>query len=150
MNGGHVEQIGKPTEVYDYPSSHFVNNFVGSTSQIRAKVEEVSPAGSVLRISTGESVRLSREISFGAGSPIVVTARPERLTIVEASSDVTLVGKLLMSTPLGPNVIHSLQLSDGTEIKVVEPRDRRKTALEVSSTHLIELDVANLHFFPQP
>lgn len=148
MNRGSVEQIGKPTDVYDHPASHFVNSFVGYTSQIKAKVEAVSATGSVLKISTGEVLRLPQRLSFAVGSPIVVTVRPERLTIVEAASSVTLAAKLLVSTPLGPNVIHSLELSDGTEIKVTEPRDLRKTALEGSSTHLIALDVKNLHFFP--
>jgi hypothetical protein len=52
------------------------------------------------------------------------------------------------SHPLGPDVIHSFELNDGTEIKVIEPRDRRATALEASANHLIALDVMNLHVFP--
>ncbi len=30
MNGGHIEQIGKPTELYDRPASLFVASFIGS------------------------------------------------------------------------------------------------------------------------
>jgi hypothetical protein len=69
-------------------------------------VEAVSDMGAVLRISTGETLRLPRRLSFVAGSGVVVTARPEGLTIVDSPSDVTLSANLLVSTPLGPNVIH--------------------------------------------
>ncbi|MCR6673439.1 sn-glycerol-3-phosphate import ATP-binding protein UgpC [Devosia ginsengisoli] len=30
MNGGHIEQVGKPTELYDRPASLFVAGFIGS------------------------------------------------------------------------------------------------------------------------
>jgi sn-glycerol 3-phosphate transport system ATP-binding protein len=30
MNGGHVEQVGKPSEIYDRPVSRFVADFIGS------------------------------------------------------------------------------------------------------------------------
>jgi sn-glycerol 3-phosphate transport system ATP-binding protein len=30
MNGGHVEQIGRPAEVYNHPASRFVADFIGS------------------------------------------------------------------------------------------------------------------------
>ena len=93
-------------------------------------------------------MRLPRALAFLPGSPIVVTVRPERLTIVDAASDTTLAGRLLISTPLGPNVIHSFELKDGTEIKISEPRDRRSAALDASVPHFVALDVMNLHVFP--
>ena len=148
MNRGHVEQAGSPSEIYDHPASLFVNGFVGSAAKIRATVDEVSPEGTGLRASSGEMLRLPRQLSFVPGSPVVITVRPERLAVVEAAGDATLVGKLLVSTPLGPNVIHSFELNDGTEIKITEPRDRRRAALEASAPHFIALDVMNLHVFP--
>ena len=148
MNRGHVEQTGSPTEIYDRPASLFVNSFVGSAGLIKATVEAVEDATTTLRVSTGEIMRLPRALAFLRGSPIVITVRPERLAIVEAPSDTTLSGKLLVSTPLGPSYIHSFELADGTEIKISEPRDRRSAPLDPSVPHFIALDVMNLHVFP--
>jgi len=148
MNRGHIEQAGSPTEIYDHPASLFVNGFVGSVGMIRATVESASGIGTTLKTSTGETLQFPQHVSFAPGSPVVVTARPERFSIVDAPGNATLIGKLLMSTPLGPSVIHSFALKDGTEIKITEPRDRRTAALEVSAPHFIALDVMNLHVFP--
>lgn len=148
MNRGRIEQAGSPTEIYDHPASLFVNGFVGSVGMIRAAVETVSDVGTTLKTSTGESLRLPQQLCFAPGSSVVITARPERLSIVSSAGDATLIGKLLMSTPLGPTIIHSFELQDGTEIKIAEPRDRRTKALEISAPHFIALDVMNLHVFP--
>jgi len=148
MNRGRVEQAGPPTEVYDRPASLFVNGFVGYAGQLPATVETVSPAGTTLRLSTGEVLRLPRALPFAAGSAIVLTVRPERLSIVDAPSEVAVSGKLVVSTPLGPDVIHSFELTDGTQLKITEPRDGRKAALDPSVPHFIALDVMNLHVFP--
>lgn len=38
MNGGHIEQVGSPTEIYQHPISHFVADFIGSANFINAEV----------------------------------------------------------------------------------------------------------------
>ena len=37
MNGGKIEQIGTPEEIYNRPHSRFVADFVGSANLIRAR-----------------------------------------------------------------------------------------------------------------
>jgi putative spermidine/putrescine transport system ATP-binding protein len=148
MNRGHIEQVGSPTEIYDRPASLFVNSFVGSAGLIRAVVDKTGAAGTTLAVSTGETLELPQQLSFAPRSPVVLTVRPERLSIVDAATPTSLAAKLLVSTPLGPNVIHSFELGDGTEIKVVEPRDRRLAPLVPSAPHFIALDAMNIHVFP--
>lgn len=40
MNQGKIEQIGTPEEVYDYPSTPFVFNFIGSVNLFRGCVKK--------------------------------------------------------------------------------------------------------------
>ncbi|MDR3485630.1 MAG: ABC transporter ATP-binding protein, partial [Bradyrhizobium sp.] len=148
MNKGHVEQVGSPTEIYDHPASLFVNRFVGHASRIRASVETVTDSATGLRLSTGELLAVPRRLSFIAGSAVVVTVRPERTTVARTPSDQTLRADVLLSTPLGPDVIHSLKLSDGTELKAIEPRDRSSGASRGSGPCFITLDAMNVHVFP--
>ena len=148
MNRGHVEQIGAPTDIYDNPTSLFVNRFVGHASGIRATVGTACPSHTTLQISTGETLELPRRLNFVAGSGIVLTARPEDLTLSFEPSTGSLKAELLMSIPHGPNIIHSMVLADGTEIRAIEPRDRTAATRSGADQVFVTLDANKLHAFP--
>lgn len=148
MNEGHVEQAGSATDVYDNPASLFVNRFVGHASCIRATVSSAGQSETTLRISTGEVLTLPRQLSFLTGSQIVLTARPEDLTLSLDPSAGSLRATLLMSIPQGPNVSHSLALSDGTELKAVERRDTAISPGPGECQVFVMLDARKLHAFP--
>ncbi|ACK50049.1 sulfate ABC transporter, ATPase subunit [Methylocella silvestris BL2] len=40
LNGGHIEQIGTPDEIYDHPATPFVNGFIGESTAISAHLRE--------------------------------------------------------------------------------------------------------------
>jgi iron(III) transport system ATP-binding protein len=48
MNGGRIEQIGSPEDIYNRPASRFVADFVGSANMIEGRVKTVNADGSVL------------------------------------------------------------------------------------------------------
>jgi iron(III) transport system ATP-binding protein len=57
MNGGRIEQIGTPEDVYDRPRSRFVARFIGATNVIdgtHAGGNRVDVAGHVLEVEQGE------------------------------------------------------------------------------------------------
>jgi putative spermidine/putrescine transport system ATP-binding protein len=148
MNKGHVEQAGTATNIYDNPSSLFVNRFVGHANCIRATVEATCADGTTLTISSGATLTLPHQLKFIAGSRVVLTARPEDLTLSVEPSKGALAADLVMSLPHGPNVIHSLALSDGTELKTVEPRDRAVITSPGRKQVFVMLDAKKLHAFP--
>ena len=148
MNQGNVEQIGTPSEVYDNPASLFVNGFMGNASRIRATVSATSATETTLLISTGETLNLPRPLSMPRGSAVVLTARPEGVTLSREPSPGSLKAEVLMSIPQGPNVIHSLALQDGTEIKATEPRDRSAVNPSASGFVFVTPDTRKLHAFP--
>ena len=47
MNGGKIEQIGSPEDIYNRPCSRFVADFVGSANMIQGRVKSVNPDGSM-------------------------------------------------------------------------------------------------------
>jgi sn-glycerol 3-phosphate transport system ATP-binding protein len=59
MNGGHIEQIGVPSEVYEAPASEFVASFIGSPAMnlLKGRLSEdgrgFELAGSALRLPIG-------------------------------------------------------------------------------------------------
>ncbi|MDR3470364.1 MAG: ABC transporter ATP-binding protein [Devosia sp.] len=148
MNKGLVEQVGSATEVYDKPASLFVNRFVGHASAIRATVRSADQTATTLQISTGEVLTLPRQLNFVAGAQIVLTARPEELTLSPQPVAGSVRATLFMSIPHGPNVLHSLALSDGTELRAIEQRDRAVTLGPGERPVFVALDANKLHAFP--
>jgi len=48
MNGGKIEQIGSPEDIYNRPISRFVADFVGSANMIEGRVKGTNPDGTMV------------------------------------------------------------------------------------------------------
>jgi spermidine/putrescine transport system ATP-binding protein len=81
MNGGRVEQIAGPREIYERPTSAFVADFIGSLNTLEFTVDEIVGDYGVMR--PGESERVVVALSPGArtGESFRVAVRPERVRI---------------------------------------------------------------------
>jgi len=85
MNGGKIEQIGAPNELYHNPKTRFVAGFIGSPSMnfIPAKLEQ-NGAGLKLRLSEQLSIPVpeSRSARYRplAGKDVLFGLRPEHIT----------------------------------------------------------------------
>ncbi|HST25724.1 MAG TPA: ABC transporter ATP-binding protein [Gaiellaceae bacterium] len=80
MNGGKVEQIGSPHEIYESPDTAFVADFIGSLNALELTVDEVVGDFAVARFGEGERVVVPVE-SAKAGDQLRVAVRPERVRI---------------------------------------------------------------------
>ncbi len=81
MNGGRVEQIGGPREIYEQPQTAFVADFIGSLNALDLKVDELVGAYAVMRL--GEDDRVVVPVGSGtrSGDSFRVAVRPERVQI---------------------------------------------------------------------
>ncbi|MGW5846384.1 ABC transporter ATP-binding protein [Streptomyces sp. NPDC055254] len=85
MNGGRVEQLGAPAELYENPGTTFVANFLGTSNLIEASVETagsevvVSASGTKLRLPAARCATTPR-----AGGKLLVGVRPEKISLVHA------------------------------------------------------------------
>jgi putative spermidine/putrescine transport system ATP-binding protein len=79
MSAGHVEQLGTPFEIYNFPQTPFVASFVGTLNVLPASVLDAS-AGR-LEVD-GQEIRTARPIADGLpGAPIKIAIRPETIAI---------------------------------------------------------------------
>ncbi|GLX22351.1 MULTISPECIES: ABC transporter ATP-binding protein [Streptomyces] len=91
MNGGRVEQLGAPAELYENPRTTFVANFLGTSNLIEASVEStgsdviVSASGTTLRLPTARCSTTPR-----AGGKLLVGVRPEKISLVPAADEDTI------------------------------------------------------------
>jgi spermidine/putrescine transport system ATP-binding protein len=97
MNGGRIQQIGSPTEIYDQPVNRFVASFIGEMNVLQGRVDsggfDVGAAG---RWPLPASMQAALQSVAGGGAvrvlpvdgrPISVAVRPERLRISRSGSD---------------------------------------------------------------
>ena len=81
MNGGRVEQIGGPREVYERPATAFVADFIGSLNALEFTIDELVGEYALMRVD--EHQRIVVPIGPGArsGDSLRVAVRPERVHI---------------------------------------------------------------------
>ncbi len=80
MDGGVIQQIGTPTDIYNEPRNAFVADFIGESNILDGIMLEdysVKFAGHVFRCLDG---------GFGRNTPVDVVIRPEDIRVVEPDS----------------------------------------------------------------
>ncbi|AYN39151.1 ABC transporter ATP-binding protein [Streptomyces dangxiongensis] len=86
MNGGRVEQLGSPADLYENPRTTFVANFLGTSNLIRAEVDTRSGDDLVLTAGGGKLVLSEARCSAPttAGGTVLVGIRPEKISLTHA------------------------------------------------------------------
>jgi putative spermidine/putrescine transport system ATP-binding protein len=79
MNEGHIEQLGVPSEIYNFPTTAFVASFVGTLNLVSAGVIDAASG----RVSVaGQEIRTNRAITTAAAGDVVTLAlRPEGISL---------------------------------------------------------------------
>jgi putative spermidine/putrescine transport system ATP-binding protein len=80
MNTGEMEQVGTPFEIYNFPTTRFVANFVGSLNTAEAEI--IDPNKGALDM---DGIRLESTNDFkgkSKGDKVTVAIRPERLSFL--------------------------------------------------------------------
>jgi spermidine/putrescine transport system ATP-binding protein len=82
MNGGKIEQIGTPGEIYEAPKSSFVAAFIGDTNFFEGKVVELLDENfSRLEVEGFPDVVCFNDNQIHVGNPVYLSVRPEKFRI---------------------------------------------------------------------
>jgi spermidine/putrescine transport system ATP-binding protein len=81
MNGGLVEQIGPPREVYEQPQTAFVADFIGSLNALDFRVDEVDGSVAVMRVGDADRLAVLASPETTPGATVKVAVRPERIRV---------------------------------------------------------------------
>jgi ABC-type Fe3+/spermidine/putrescine transport system ATPase subunit len=89
MNGGRVEQVGAPRELYERPASAFVRDFLGQTVILRGVVKELGTETVAVAMDgalAGSTLRGCRApgASLTVGTAVQLTIRPEDIDVTIA------------------------------------------------------------------
>ncbi|MFV0358439.1 ABC transporter ATP-binding protein [Tropicimonas sp.] len=99
LNGGNIEQIGAPLELYDRPANTFVAGFLGSPAMnfFRARV-----AGGIMTLANGNSLPVPQGHPVADGSTVVLGIRPEDLV---PAADGPIAGEVVLVEPTGSETV---------------------------------------------
>jgi spermidine/putrescine transport system ATP-binding protein len=119
MNGGVVEQLATPKELYQRPASAFVAGFIGTSNLIELRVDRRD--GDLLTMDLGEGQRILAVASEdGAADRATITVRPEWIKLSTGE-----VGD--RATHVGGTVVDVVYLGSVTQLIVLLPTGERLT-----------------------
>ena len=83
MNGGRIEQLGSPADLYFRPRSVFVADFLGESNLFEATVSAVAGAGVTVLLDQGRvsAGACSHGVAFSVGQRVRVLVRPQNLSL---------------------------------------------------------------------
>ena len=114
MSEGRIEQIGTPSEIYNFPSTAFVASFVGTLNLVNAGVID---AGSGRLSIDGQEVRTSKAVTdAGSDGRVTLAVRPEGISLGDGEPGSNrLRGSMEDINFLGSIVRIRIRLSDGLD-----------------------------------
>lgn len=134
MNRGVIEQIATPIEIYDRPSTLFVNEFVGTTNVLAGEIVGHDGQSADVRVGTGAIVKARFGTPIAMGEKASLSLRPEHVRLFSEPGLGRMTGTVRAIMPLGPQILYEIELAGADTIKVSMPRaDGNLSAIELGS-----------------
>ena len=118
MNGGVLEQIDTPDNIYEHPKTKFVASFIGESNVLEGVVEDVQATGCSVAVESGK-VQVTGE-SLTKGERIFISVRPENVKYSKSPvAEFNLPVMIKEFIYVGQTYKTIVTLSTGEEIKIV-------------------------------
>jgi putrescine transport system ATP-binding protein len=136
MNRGEIVQVGTPTDIYEYPSSRFVADFIGSVNMFEGRLIEDEPDH--VRIESGElggTVYVDHGISAAPGATVWTAIRPEKINIERArpaGPDNCVRGVVKEIAYMGDISVYLVKIDSGRMMRVSRPNIVRQADDRIS------------------
>ena len=157
LSQGRIEQIGTPSEIYEWPASAFVADFIGSSNLLKARVHGAGTgadpgAGTAMETEHGLVLTVPRVADL-SGATVTLLLRPERFQMTAGGNgdtsvanrftahvrDVTYLGEDLHLRVLAAEkqpLLVSIKNSKGT--RAIVPGDTIDLAIDPEDIHVLQ------------
>jgi iron(III) transport system ATP-binding protein len=118
MNGGRIEQVGSPEDIYDRPRSEFVARFIGSSNVFKGSNRDdshIAFAGTALRLN---------DTKLPDRGETAVSIRPHDIAIMAnrpANTENVVPATVMRQVFLGSSRDYLVEVSGGTQLRVITP-----------------------------
>ena len=130
MNHGQIVQIGTPLDIYEYPQTKFVADFVGSVNLFEGRlVEDEADHVRISSAELGAMVYVDHGISSPPDATVWVAIRPEKISIeraAPAARENVAQGTVKEIAYMGDMSIYIVELATGKLVRVTLPNVVRR------------------------
>ncbi|MDQ0253281.1 iron(III) transport system ATP-binding protein [Evansella vedderi] len=134
MNGGVIQQIGKPEDIYSRPSNLFVAQFIGTSNVIKGKIETDESGGVFVRLNENYKEKMDNLSEIKKGQEVIVAVRPQEFILVEDESSIK--GVIESTMFLGLNTHYFVKLDTGEKVEVIQDAEANEIMPEGTRVHL--------------
>jgi ABC-type Fe3+/spermidine/putrescine transport system ATPase subunit len=138
MNKGQIAQLGTPSDLYEFPASRFVADFLGSVNMFEGALTKDEPDEATVVCSELDPypVFVPHGVSGSKGATVWVAIRPEKITLNKGgdaapsphecpSGSNVAKGQIKDVSYLGDISIYHVELASGRLIRVSRPNRSR-------------------------
>jgi len=135
MNHGEIVQVGTPSDIYEYPISRFVADFIGSVNMFEGRLIEDEP--DYVRVASDElggTFHVGHGVSAAPDATVWVALRPEKIQVSrdrpDGSGDNRVQGTVSEIAYRGDQSVYLVRLAGGRQVRVTQPNTLRQGAGE--------------------
>lgn len=132
MNRGILQQVATPSDLYEFPNSRFVADFIGSVNMFEGTLDVDEPDHAIVNTKDMGPIYLDHGVTGATGTTVWAAVRPEKIEIhkrtdappkVDDAPDGynVVAGVVRHLVYLGSESIYEVEINGGTMIKVVRP-----------------------------
>ena len=133
MNRGLLQQVATPSDLYEFPNSRFVADFIGQVNLFEGVLAVDEPNHAIVEgPGTPGRIYLDHGVTGGRGAAVWVALRPEKLTLHKRSPESgppqtgdapagfnVIAGAIRHSTYLGSESVYDVDLEGGSSVRVL-------------------------------
>ncbi len=120
MRGGRIVQVGSPRDLYDWPASRYVADFVGKSNFFPGRVTASAAGRTALAAAGGHGITGTAPVEIAAGASATASLRPEQIALSRKAGglSVSVINRIF----LGEHTEYLVRHSDLGEFLVLVSR----------------------------
>jgi len=132
MNRGLLQQVATPSDLYEFPNSRFVADFIGSVNMFEGQLSVDKPNEAVVTCAEASTpIYLDHGVTGGTNAQVWVALRPEKMELHKRSGDAPMkmedapeghnvaAGVIKDLSYLGSETVFDVELTSGRVVKVL-------------------------------
>jgi putrescine transport system ATP-binding protein len=129
MNHGRIVQVGTPHEIYEFPATRFVSEFIGNVNMFEGRIrEDEADHVTIESRELGAPIYVGHGVSTAPDAVVWAAVRPEKIVITRDAPDSkfnSAMGVIKEIAYMGDTSIYIVQLDSGKELRVTQPNTHR-------------------------
>ena len=131
FNDGVIQQLADPATLYERPDNAFVAQFIGENNQLHGKVTAIDGGVASIELADKQRVQALAVNCAGVGQNTMMSIRPERVLIGDASAPNMMEGHVVELIYLGDHIRCRMEVAGNNEFIVKIANSHAHAALKV-------------------